>query len=489
MTDFATIRPPTSTEPPNTEPPSATAPLRPGWSSLIVGMALSLLIIHLSNLHDDHIGPLSWYTTVIWSLPLVLSVQGVAGARITRRRAHSPADPPYPSHDDGTHPVPSLVVVMPTIGRHDTLPGLERAAHSLATELAGHVERLRIDLVVEEDCETMADILRLCRSVPAARVLVVPRDYRTPNGTRFKARANHYALQQRLADGEDSEHHWVLHMDDDTSLSPDAAAHIAAVIRHQASGRGPKLHLAQGILAYPRPYSARRLTWYADAVRPGCDMSFFAVTTGRGRPRSGLHGELLLIRASVEAEIGWDFGPDSLVEDAQFALHFCDRHPGASTWFPAWCEGASPASFTDFVRQRERWVWGLLRLLGEPAVPVRHRLRLLPSVAIWMLTPFSNPFLLLLVGLAIGNPAMAPTSPLAAAAWSFNYGFYVWLYWEGFAVNRRSCPGNPGSAWEGVVVVLLMPVFCSMECVGIVCGVMKYLRRRPVHFTVIRKPA
>ena len=76
----------------------------------------------------------------------------------------------------------------------------------------------------------------------------------------------------------------------------------------------------------------------------------FSAWTGSGTPRAGVHGELLLVRASIEARIGWDFGPRSLVEDAQFALIFSARYPGRSAWFCGRCYGASPASLRDFFR-------------------------------------------------------------------------------------------------------------------------------------------
>ena len=47
-------------------------------------------------------------------------------------------------------------------------------------------------------------------ALPGVRGVTVPRAYETPNGTRFKARANHYALTLRDTAG------WVLHLDDDT---------------------------------------------------------------------------------------------------------------------------------------------------------------------------------------------------------------------------------------------------------------------------------
>jgi hypothetical protein len=88
------------------------------------------------------------------------------------------------------------------------------------------------------------------------------------------------------------------------------------------------------VLTFPREQAGSRVIWLADAIRPGCDIGLFSASTGRGSPRCGLHGELLLVRASAEASIGWDFGPRCLVEDAEFAMLFCERYPGRSAWFP-----------------------------------------------------------------------------------------------------------------------------------------------------------
>ena len=54
-----------------------------------------------------------------------------------------------------------------------------------------------------------------------------------------------------------------------------------------------------------------------------------------------------VVRASVEAAIGWDFGPAAIVEDAQFALEFAARYPGRTGWFPARCYGVSPATLRN----------------------------------------------------------------------------------------------------------------------------------------------
>ena len=277
------------------------------------------------------ITPTDWYASVVWTLPILMSSLGLAGGlRTARRMRHMrcSASAPWAVHD-------MLVVVVPAIGRRDTHPALERVVGSYCRNLLRYFPRLRIDLVIEEDCQAADVIAALATTNPSVRVVTVPRAYRTPKGTRFKARANHYAEAVRYGEGEARDDVWVLHMDDDTGVGSDTATELARFVNSQQSRGKAGQHLAQGVLCFPREHTANRLIWLADAIRPGCDIGLFATTTGRGSPNAGLHGELLLVRASVEAAIGWDFGPRTIVEDAEFALHFCERYPGRCDWIPA----------------------------------------------------------------------------------------------------------------------------------------------------------
>jgi hypothetical protein len=349
--------------------------------------------------------------------------------------------------------------------------------------------QMRVDIITEEGCEAHERIKLLGARSELIRVVTVPKAYTTANGTRFKARANHYSHELRIEEGEARDDVWVLHMDDDTGVGPDTAEAVAEFIHDQRSAGDDALHLAQGVLSYPREFAEHRLTWLADAVRPGCDISLFAASTGRGWPRTGLHGELLLVRASVEASIGWDFGPRTIVEDAQFALHFCERHPGRSGWFAGRSYGASPASVGDFVRQRERWVWGLLELTTNRTISRRRRLFLLQSLAIWACGPIQHPALVLLVGAMLGDLDTNPATALLAPLWALNVAYFAWMYWEGLKINATSSSDARRRWWEPVVLVPLIPLFALWEATGILRGIVRFLRRGESTFTVIAKPA
>jgi hypothetical protein len=454
-------------------------------TAFLLGATFSFLLTAGLRLLDPRTGPIGWYASVVWTLPIVLSVQGLAGGLHVRRAARRLRQT---GEFTGVVSSESLVVVVPTIGRDDTYVALTRVLSSFSTCLPAYFAFLRIDVVVEEGCPVASRLAHLASRDPLLRIVTVPANFTTRRGTRFKARANHYADLLRQREHEARSDVWVLHMDDDTGVNAYTAAEIARFVETQHAAGDDRKHLAQGILAFPRELSRSRVTWYADAVRPGCDISLFSITTGRGRPRIGLHGELLLVRASVESQIGWDFGPETIVEDAEFAMRFCDAHPGRSDWFPACSYGASPTGFSGFVKQRERWVWGLLTLMTKNSVSLRRRVLLLPTIGLWIGAPFANPVVLISVGILIGDADTTPLSMVIGCVWAVNFGFYIWLYWEGFKINVHWSAGYRTRWWEPVVVVLGTPVFAVMECVGILAGLGQFLRRRETHFAVIDKP-
>jgi beta-1,4-mannosyltransferase len=427
-------------------------------------------------------GILGWPLTLLWSWPVlntIISVRGISRAR--RRFRNLPGSVPRCTE--------SLVVVIPTIGRLDVLPALRRSVFSCLNELEPCFPRLRMDILIEEGCAGEREIRAIAAWHPdLVRIVVVPACYRTVRRSRFKARANQYSADLLTHEGMARDDVWVLHMDDDTGLGPGAASEIARFINNQPTAGDPRAkHLAQGILAYPRESAQNKLFWLADAVRPADDISRFCAWTGGGTPRAGLHGEFLLIRASFEVQIGWDFGPDVLVEDAYFATVFSNAHPGRSDWLAACCLGASPATFGDFIRQRERWAWGILQLAFNPSLPWRSRLYLGYSMLTWVMGPFQNIFTVLAGEALLLTSDSSPSFVVVVAVWSLNLAFYVWCYWEGLRVNAAISATRGRKWWESLAVLALMPVFSMLEGIGGLCGLYKFSTRDEAVFTVIAK--
>jgi beta-1,4-mannosyltransferase len=446
-----------------------------------------ILLIAVGWFTEPFAGVLGWPLTVMWTWPILSTVVGIRGLARTRKLLRNSRD-----YWEGTGRViceDVLLVVVPTIGRHDTYPALERSVLSYIAHLPRCFPKLRIDIVTEEGCEAGTRIARLAARSDLVRIVEVPRMYRTSNGTKFKARANHYSHELRIFEYEDRDDIWVLHMDDDTGVGPDTALAMARFIEEQYEAGLDAKHMAQGILTYPREYAVNRLTWLADSVRPADDVARFSAWTGSGTPRAGLHGELLLIRASVEASIGWDFGPRSIVEDAEFALIFSDRYHGRSAWFGGRCYGASPVTIRDFIRQRERWSWGLAGLVFNRSLPGRSRAYLGYSVVAWVVGPLQNVAVVLAIGLLLSDPNTSPTVLFIIPLWALNMAYTIWMYWEGLRLNAGVSARGRRRWWEIPAVIVLIPFFAMIEGLGGLRGFLKFARRVENKFIVIAKPS
>ncbi|WP_432994753.1 glycosyltransferase family 2 protein [Dactylosporangium sp. CA-233914] len=459
------------------------------WRPAYLPLILAYLVIVASDfwVTGSYAGRLGWPLTIIWTWPIVTTLTGIIGLRRTRRALRRSAER-WSGHGVTTSD-DLLVVAVPTVGRHDTYPALERSVLSYLEYLPRCFPRLRVDIVVDEGCEAAGHIAALAAGSDRVRLVTVPRAYRTRKGTRFKARATHYLHELRIREGEARDDVWVLHMDDDTGVGPDTALSMARFLAEQSRSGDDARHLAQGILTYPREYAVNRLTWLADAARPAEDVGRFSAWTGSGTPRAGVHGELLLVRASIEATIGWDFGPRSLVEDAQFALIFSARYRGRSAWFAGRSYGASPATLRDFFKQRERWSWGLAALVFNRSLQLRNRVLLAYSVMSWVVGPIQNVAVVLLIAWLIADSNTSPVTSLVIPLWALNMAYVVWMYWEGLRVNAEVSGDGRRRWWEPVAVLALIPVFGMMEGLSGLRGFLKFARRVENRFAVIAKPS
>jgi hypothetical protein len=458
---------------------------RPAVWPLVLSYLVDLVCVGWYTLPS--VGLLAWPLTVMWTWPILTTLIGIVGIRRTRRALRK-SEARWSGHGL-TRSEDFLIVVLATIGRHDIFPALERSVMSYLTYLPRYFPRLRIDIVIDEGCEATSRIARLATGSDLIRLVTVPMRYRTANGTRFKARASHYSHELRIREHEDRDDVWVLHMDDDTGVGPDTAPAMARFIEEQFQAGPDAKHMAQGILTYPREYARNRLTWLADSARPAEDVARFSAWTGSGTPRAGVHGELLLVRASIEATIGWDFGPRSIVEDAQFALIFSARYAGRSAWFGGRCYGASPATFRDFMRQRERWSWGLAALVFNRSLQLRSRLLLGYSVMSWVVGPIQNVGVIMLVAILVGDASTSPVTLFVVPLWALNMAYVIWMYWEGLRLNAGVSGSGRRKWWEPWAVVLLIPVFGLMEGVGGLRGFVKFVRRTENKFVVVAKPS
>ncbi|MBA2360490.1 MAG: glycosyltransferase family 2 protein [Actinobacteria bacterium] len=420
----------------------------------------------------------NWYLAALWSMNAPIACIGVLGAHHLQRGAGRIPSSRYTGTTDR-----KVVFTIPSLCTAGNTNALRRVLNSIIEHAPRNLDTWRIDVVAEEGAADKDLVAELGRR-PHVRMLVVPSAYETPNGAKFKSRANHFAMEERRRHGENNAETYVYHLDDDTHIGPDTVASLAEFIETNVD----RYYLAQGTLSFPRELTRSRLAWYCDAVRPTDDLTRFAFFTGRlGRPLGGLHGEHVIIRSDVEDEIGWDFA-DTVIEDAYFALEFAQRYPGRSTTLNSCVYGASPSSVIELIRQRRRWSEGLLRLVLKRSLPWRIKLPLFYMVLSWSVAPWQFMPLMVCVGVLLGVPPLPPALPIVVP-WAMGLAGTMWLYIEGVKVNVAVSSDRRCTWWRSALCIPGVFLFAAIECYAVVLGLIRFVGiGRQRHAEAIAKP-
>lgn len=440
---------------------------------LFVVLYLILVAINFA-VSQEEFGITNIYVTVLWSTFFPIALIGTIGALYSYRLKVSEFNTPVKN---------KVIFQIPTIGRKGNLPALFRVVDSIIRWGPKLLPNLRIDIITEEKSDGTDSIQKKYLQENLVRVLVVPAEYKTKNGTKYKARANQYAVEIRRKEGENTKSDWIYHLDDDTAVGSDTISSIAETI-NKDTGR---YHLAQGILTFPHELSGSVLSKLTDSIRPIDDLTkFYFFTKLLKRPLVGLHGEHLLLRSSIEDLIEWDFGPNAITEDAEFALHFSNRFKNSSTFLNSFSYGASPESISDLIKQRRRWSKGLIDLVVRTKVPFLLKVPIGYMVLNWATGFFQNIFFVLMLSLILrGN-----TSPLHFIflfIWSYNFAYQIWLYWEGYKINLMV---SKMSRILSLKTLLLFPgifIFSFLESFSTLLGLLDYISKKK-GFVVISKP-
>ena len=160
--------------------------------------------------------------------------------------------------------------------------------------------------------------------------IVVPTEYKCPNGGKFKARALHYASLHSAA----RENDWVVHMDEETRFNEDTVAHV---LEHCLSenklwqaGLTPFGNIGQGVILYNTTAIESTICALADTIRVGDDFGKFALQyRAFADPMIGMHGSFVVCQNAVEMHFGFDHGMEgSITEDTFFAMLVASKARG-----------------------------------------------------------------------------------------------------------------------------------------------------------------
>jgi beta-1,4-mannosyltransferase len=313
------------------------------------------------------------------------------------------------------------------------------------------------------------------------RYLIVPEGYQTPNGTKAKARALNYALEEGVSSLPYRA--WIVHCDEETQPTASGITGIAAAIAEEealaARNTAYVPRIGQGTITYHRDWAEHPFFTLSDCIRTGSDLGRLYLSMMIGVPLFGLHGSFIVIRNDVEKSMMFDVGPvGSLTEDAWQGTKWMDRG-----YRCRWIEGymAEQCTFRvrDFIKQRRRWFCGMNRTAR--LAPVRWRWRAVLSVSMlaWASAPFAW---LYTVGHLVHGGYISPEVRFLA---NFSLAVYVATTIIGLRVNLKAHGKTKVREKIGWTLTWLgcLVAFSLMETVAVA-----YAIARPAKgFDVVRK--
>jgi beta-1,4-mannosyltransferase len=237
--------------------------------------------------------------------------------------------------------------------------------------------RHRLWIVIEPGGYAAAPGLYDALSAAGAEVMVVPRNYTTPLGTTGKARALQYAVERRGELRLSNASTWVYHQDEETCVGEDTLRGISEFVQQE------RRLVGAGIILYPidwlgSPSHVQELTRTYDDFRVLDSM------TMPGNPTSGFHGSHILVRADVEDDVGWDSIGYAPAEDLTFEIRVRARYGDIFGVLKGFAYEKGAFSLGDQLRQRRRWMHGVVfALLRSRELNRRRRLTLLYSALSW----------------------------------------------------------------------------------------------------------
>lgn len=388
-----------------------------------------------------------WWLSFAWVLPMPGAMMNLIGMVMYRR----PLNKPINGRCD-------VLVSFRIVTRGQDSATVRATVRNVRREMAKTpLFPYRIEIVTDAFVDLAGD------QSPDVVQLVVPPTYETSNGSLYKARALHYALEASdVPDGA-----WLMHLDEESHISRSLVVGIrSAVLEEERAGTH---RIGQGAILYHRHLGEKLFLTLADSVRTGDDVGRYHFQQRMGITLFGLHGSFILVRNSVEKEVGFDFGLiGSITEDAYWALRQMENGR-RSRWVDGYLVEQGTQTVPDFIKQRRRWFVGLILVsLGSP-VSIRYRIALALSTIAWSAAWIGILPTYLNFSTGVATPLWVQLGGNAVLA------TYVVTYVLGLKINldHHRRVGWRRAALLYTLQVVLIPVFQVIEGAGTLSGLLK----------------
>jgi hypothetical protein len=239
----------------------------------------------------------------------------------------------------GTSGATQAIIQVTTIGNYETVNEIIRGVRSYNLPFP-----YQFWVVVEPGVVNHYD--------GADEVIVVPASFTALS--HYKARAQEYSRRVRAARGLNRHDVKIIMLDDDSLPTRQYFIDVF----------GADYDVCEGVLA-PRKQYGRFLS-HMDDLRTLTCLQECAFWQGIGHP-IWVHGEGLTLRGSAESVVTWNY-PVNASEDLTVGQNSVERGLRFGFVYSV-IQVTSPWSWSDFVKQRRRWIWGNLYALRSGLLP------------------------------------------------------------------------------------------------------------------------
>jgi cellulose synthase/poly-beta-1,6-N-acetylglucosamine synthase-like glycosyltransferase len=183
------------------------------------------------------------------------------------------------------------------------------------------------------------------------------------------------------------------------------------------------------------------------------------------------------LRADVEKSIGWDF-PDTCAEDSLFGYLAHKKYGGIFGWHGGVLEEQSPFTFSDFIKQRQRWIKGNIDNLSR--LGMWEKVKATYRMASWFLGAVS--FVTLLPSLIIKQSYPLFLNWFLTPLFVLDTIILFGVYQIGLEMNFAKV-SKKQRLFEHIKVLVVSPILWFLEAIPMVL----YFFKRAPKFYVIKK--
>jgi len=271
-----------------------------------------------------------------------------------------------------------LLIVIPTKGTNITALYETYLAILEQYQLLTRYFSFKIHIVTEEDIpkshKKFLNFLTKISRRELLEIIYVPRNYRAPKETKYKARALHYHLEKFVNNNDNM---WLYYLDEESKITEYT---VLGIVEFISKEDGPRI--GQGLIIYSNYWGKSIISSIMDSPRPAFE---FLIQKGQidllRKCYFGIKGSHLLVHSKIVKEIGWAHGV--FADDLIFGIKAQERFGNIFKWMSGYIIEQPPFSLKDLFKQRERWYRNLLDVIIRGDISNKSRLILLYNVILW----------------------------------------------------------------------------------------------------------